>query len=388
MKRLTILIVIFGLTISSILAKTICTIRIENPYDFNRENEIVEIENRFGKDFHIVELNGNPVTYQITYDGKLVFPVSVTANDVAEYKIIEGPGEPADTVCFGKFYPERSDDIAWENELMGYRIYGPDTQRKGERSFGYDLFFKYSGPPVLPELYAAQCSPENWRKVNELKESAPDEAKRFEETFTYHINHGKGMDCFAVGPTLGAGVAAIVDNDTIYYPWCYETAEILDNGPLRFTVHMKFTPVIINGDSITEERVITLDNGSYLNHCTVCYSGMSNKNIVAAGFPRRDESEAIMRTDESIIAYESPTQGDGNGSALLGLYMPDMNRTEERFGHILGLTEISPGKSLSYYWGASWNHNGIHDLTQWLAYLSKFKQSKDNPMIVKIFQNK
>lgn len=271
---------------------------------------------------------------------------------------------------------------------MGYRIYGPGTQRKGESAFGYDLFFKYPGRPVLPDLYAAQCSPENWRKVNELNRTDPVEAKRFEETFTYHINHGKGMDCFAVGPTLGAGAAAIVDHDVIYYPWCYETAEILDNGPLRFTVRMKLTPVVVNGDSITEERVITLDNGSYLNRCTVSYSGMPNRKVVAAGFPRRDGSEAIMRAGESIIAYKSPTQGDGNGSALLGIYMPDMIQTEERFGHILGLAKISPDKSLSYYWGAAWDHNEIHDLTQWLAYLSEFKRSKNNEMIVKLFQNK
>ncbi len=49
------------------------------------------------------------------------------------------------------------------------------------------------------------------------------------------------MDCYAVGPTLGAGVAALMVNDTIIYPWCYKHQEILDNGPLRFTVKLEFT---------------------------------------------------------------------------------------------------------------------------------------------------
>lgn len=368
-------------------AQTLGTIKVENPYDFIRQSEIVETENRFGKNFHIVDVKGKQIPHQITYDGRLIFPVSVAANEITEYRIIKGYSEPVDTMCRGNFYPERSDDIAWENDLMGFRIYGPETQRKGERSFGYDLFFKYPGHPVLPELYAAQCSPDNWKRVDELTKINPTKAKRFEESFTYHIDHGKGMDCFAVGPTLGAGVAAIADNDTIYYPWCYETADILDNGPLRFTVHLRFAPVVIDADSIIEERVITLDYGSYLNLCTVSYSGLSDKKILVAGFPRRDESEAVLLTDECVIAYKAPTQGDGNGSALLGIYMPDMLKAYERFGHILGSSEIS-GESLTYYWGAVWDRNGIYNLSQWLTCLSKFKQAKDNPMIVKTYQNK
>ncbi len=388
MKRTAFLLTSLWLMTFSISAKIIGTIRIENPFEFNRVDEIAETENHFGNDFYIVDQTGKSVPHQTTYDGKLIFPVSVSANGDTQFSIIEGSGEPADTICCGRFYPERSDDIAWENEHMGYRIYGPDTQRKGERSFGYDLFFKYPGRPILHELYAAQCSPENWRKVNELKETDPAEAKRFEETFTYHINHGEGMDCFAVGPTLGAGVAAIVDNDTLYYPWCYETAEILDNGPLRFTVRLRFSPVVINGDSITEERLITLDKGSYLNRCIVSYSSMSDENIVVAGFPRRDESEAVMLPESGVIAYESPTQGEGNGLALLGLYMPDMHKAEECFGHILSLTTISPDESLTYYWGAAWDHTGIKNLSEWRSYLLNFVQSKSNPLIVNLIQNK
>lgn len=48
-----------------------------------------------------------------------------------------------ETQVTGRLYPERADDVAWENEKVGFRIYGPATQAKGERSFGYDIFFKY-----------------------------------------------------------------------------------------------------------------------------------------------------------------------------------------------------------------------------------------------------
>ena len=52
---------------------------------------------------------------------------------------------------------------------------------------------------------------------------------------SYHVDHGNGMDCYAVGPTLGGGTAALFPDSTIVYPYCYKDCEILDNGPLRFT---------------------------------------------------------------------------------------------------------------------------------------------------------
>ena len=51
---------------------------------------------------------------------------------------------------------------------------------------------------------------------------------------SYHIDHGNGMDCYAVGPTLGGGTAALMPDSAIVYPYCYKDYEILDNGPLRF----------------------------------------------------------------------------------------------------------------------------------------------------------
>jgi Na+-driven multidrug efflux pump len=42
---------------------------------------------------------------------------------------------------------------------------------------------------------------------------------------------------------MGAGIAALMDNEIISYPYCYETYEVLDNGPLRFTVKFTFRPI-------------------------------------------------------------------------------------------------------------------------------------------------
>lgn len=61
------------------------------------------------------------------------------ANGTATYTIQSGTPDPYNVIACGRYYPERLDDVAWENDLGGYRAYGPALQKRGERGFGYDL---------------------------------------------------------------------------------------------------------------------------------------------------------------------------------------------------------------------------------------------------------
>lgn len=94
-------------------------------------------------------------------------------------------------------------------------------------------------------MYAKETDKETRAKLKELKKTEPEKAAGLLKELSYHIDHGHGMDCYAVGPTLGAGVAALMVDDSIIYPWCYKSQEILDNGPLRFTVRLEFNPLTV-----------------------------------------------------------------------------------------------------------------------------------------------
>ena len=89
-------------------------------------------------------------------------------------------------------------------------------------------------------MYAEELNKEKRAKIAELRKTDPKAASELQRAISYHIDHGYGMDCYAVGPTLGCGTAALMQGDTIIYPYCYRTQEILDNGPLRFTVKLEF----------------------------------------------------------------------------------------------------------------------------------------------------
>ncbi len=117
------------------------------------------------------------------------------------------------------------------------------------------------------------------------------------------------MDCYAVGPTLGCGTAALMQGDTIIYPYCYRTQEILDNGPLRFTVKLEFNPLVVRGDSnVIETRVITLDAGSYLNKAVISYTNMKEAMPVTTGIVLR-EPDGVVAADAAngYITYVDPT---------------------------------------------------------------------------------
>lgn len=62
----------------------------------------------------------------------------------------------------------------WENDLVGFRAYGPALQARGERGFGYDLFTKRgTAAPVLEDMYAKELDADSWKQVNELRKTDP-----------------------------------------------------------------------------------------------------------------------------------------------------------------------------------------------------------------------
>ena len=330
------------------------------------------LESVGAKHVRVLDPSGKEIPSQITYDSLLIFHAGE-----GSYTIMPSDRKPEyETMACGRLYPERADDIAWENDLVGFRAYGPATQRKGEKAFGYDIFFKYPGKGlVVEELYRPETDPATWVKVDSLRAIDNQLAEDYIKTFSYHIDHGKGMDCYAVGPTLGAGVAALMPADSIAFPWCYDKARVLDNGPLRFTVSMDFLPAGIGNDSaVVEHRIITLDAGSRLNRTRVWYDGLSSPAMIAAGVPRRDDSPAILDSENGFIAYADPTQGTDNGKAILAVYFPDgLRNTREQQGHILGITGYNPGDTLTYYWGFSWSRaGGISDLSGMKEYILNF----------------
>lgn len=386
------------------------TVTVTNPLAMERSNEMVEVSmetvtDRLGlaDTAQIVVLNadGQQVPYQITYDGKVIFPVAIAAGGTATYTIQTGTPEAFDVKACGRCYPERMDDMAWENDLVAFRAYGPALQTKGERGFGYDLFTKYNTTePMLEAMYAKELNKETLAKIAELKKTDPKAAAELSRERSYHIDHGYGMDCYAVGPTLGAGVAALMVNDTIIYPWCYKNQEILDNGPLRFTVKLEFTPLTVKGDStVVETRLITLDAGSHLNKTAVSYSNLKETLPIVAGIVLHEPDGAVVAdAANGYITYVDPTTGPDNGKIFMGAAVPavvkdaktvlfsekEKKERNNADGHVLAVSDYEPGSEYVYYWGFAWDKADIKTADAWNQYMADFAQKVRNPLTVKV----
>ena len=255
---------------------TIC-----NPSAMDRPNEITEIgmdavSKLQGETFIITDNQGKQIPYQITYDNKIIFPVSLKAGENATYQITPGTPEEFKTIACGKHYPERVEDIAWENDRIAFRVYGPALQASGEKAFGCDIWVKRVEEPVVEMRYKTELNPETKARIAELRKTDSKAAKALSDSVSYHIDHGNGLDYYKVGPTLGAGTSALLDNETIVYPYCYKDFQILDNGPLRFTVKLVYNPLTIQKDTnVIETRTISLDAGSQMNKVMIAYENTS-----------------------------------------------------------------------------------------------------------------
>lgn len=386
-------------------SKTV-TVTVTNPLNMDRSNEMVEVSmetitNRLGladtAQIVVLDVDGQQVPYQITYDEKVIFPAKVAANATATYTIQAGTPEAFDTKACGKYYPERLDDVAWENDLVAFRAYGPALQAKGERGYGYDLFTKYNTTePILESMYAKEMNKETIAKIAELKKTDPKAAAELSRERSYHVDHGYGMDCYAVGPTLGAGVAALMVNDTIVYPWCYKNQEILDNGPLRFTVKLEFTPLTVKGDStIIETRLITLDAGSHLNRTAISYSNLNETLPIATGIVLHEPDGAVVaNAADGYITYVDPTNGPDNGKIFMGAAVPtvvkdaktvlfseqEKKQRNNADGHVLIISDYEPGSEYVYYWGFAWDKADIKTADAWNQYMAGFAQKVRNPL--------
>ena len=343
----------------------------------NRTMEMVSIPYDSEGSFVLLDSDGREVAYQLTYDKQLIFQSSVPANSVRNYRIKPGTPAKVETITTGKQYPERVDDIAWENDRIAFRLYGPALAASGEKAYGYDIWAKRVATPVVEERYR----------------------KELQDKITYHKDNGNGLDYYKVGPTLGAGTTALVGTgDSLLYPYCYETFKVLDNGPLRFTVELTYPARTIEGQAnVVETRLLSLDAGTHLNRVSVRYKGLKRRMRVATGIVLHDSLSVENGTISSVnnfIAYADP-KSPVNGQQYIALYKkegwdlvePVYFGKEERkergaLGHFIGFNFYEPGSSYTYYFGAGWSKWGFDKPNDWFLHMEKETNRLQSPLKV------
>jgi len=376
------------------------TITVTNPSDDNR-SDVVELDAQSifeklqiggGRQFIILDGDNVERPYQLTSDGKLLLQVFLAPQASSTFTITTG--EPADyrLDVNGRIYPNREDDLTWENDKNAWRFYGPKMHNKGVS--GFDIFTKNVTYPIQDQLYQNELTSYGVNEKLKKANRGGEWAQIHRDLYTYHRDKGQGMDAYTVGATLGAGAPALMKGNELMLPDVYERAEIMDNGPLRFTVKL----TMYEQNDIRESRLIQQDKGTHLAKIHVTYEGddVKNYNVCAGIAVHGTQPEAyVINKKQNYITYADAldTPKGQNGQLYIGVLFPEKMKTlsflpmpEKKsgaVGHVIGQTRYMPESGFTYYFGTGWSKYDVPTQSVWEALLQGYARNLQQPLIVK-----
>ena len=373
---------------------------VSNPTPIQRV-QVVEVDAKkvyqrlgraYGSPLIVRNVFKQQVVYQLTADSLLLVEAAVSPQRKAVFHITCGMPRAFQSAVDGRLYPWRVDDFAWENDRCAYRAYGPALQQTGERAFGFDVWLKSVPGLVVAERYAKvyEANQEEKRLRSLGKQQ---EADSISLNNSLHRDHGNGLDCYKVGPTLGCGAPALMIGDSIVMPYCFKEYHVRDNGPLRFSAEFIYLPVNVNGETgLIEHRLITLDKGSSFNRITVWYENLRHRQKFCAGFVVHDAGKETVRLGNDYVQYADPTDNpDGHNLQIyVGVLFPNVKSRPRMLqntrlckgvsGHAVCETTINPHEKLTYYFGAGWSGSGIRDQKAWQHEIEYFCSTLKEPL--------
>ena len=373
------------------------TLEIANPSAEYRE-QIVEIPldgvlQRLGTvadSLRVRDAAGLDVPFQTTFDGKLLVEAAVRKGGVARFTLSKGSHGQFPMVCHGQLHPERKDDFAWENDRGAYRVYGPALERSKERSYGIDVWTKNTPELVVDDRYYIEdvvtipridsLYRNNWHKRDSLY-----------RIISYHYDHGRGLDPYRVGASLGCGAPALMVGDSIVMPYCFERYEVLDEGPLRFTVRLVQSPRMVCGVKVVEQRQITLDKGSNFCRMEVSYSPPKQGELegvsLCSGVVLQPEDRESYVLGQNYVSYTDPTDQPNVHQAPLYVAVLFPNgtvTTKQQDNHVLGIVSNYDFKPYTYYFGSAWAKYDVRTEEEWKARIEWYLRSLQQPLKVTI----
>jgi len=320
------------------------------------------------------------VSQQIDTDGDgtmdiILFQPEIAANSEKTYDVVLGKKEPETdsiTACFSRFVPERTDDYAWENNRVAFRTYGPTAQKMienevkgGTLSSGMDAWLKRVDYPIINKWYK----------------------KELETDGSYHKDTGEGLDNFHVGISRGVGGIAKKVDSIYYISKNFISWKTLYNGPLQTSFVLTYADWDAAGKTISEEKKITLDYGSNLSKFEVMLEGT---DTISDGLTLHDKDGITdVQLENGWVSYWEPHDDSELGmgivvpeKAMTGFEYYDTDKKDES-NFYANIANVD-GKA-TYYAGFGWKKSGqFKNKKEWNAYLSRFAENLESPLVVEI----
>lgn len=234
--------------------------------------------------------------------------------------------------CYVRFVPERSEDIAWENDRVAFRVYSRLVNEKV--GSGIDLWTKSVGHSVI----------DGWYALND-------------QGLDYHSDRGEGYDFYVVGRMRGCGGTGIWKNGHLYTSEPYANYRILRNDEDGLAFTLTYQPYKAGDVTIYEQKIIRMVCGTnfYQVEQTIETSDGSDA-MLAVGLTtygkaqlQREKSRGLLSSKEHI------SDKDGDIGTMVVANPTQLQGFETAGQDELAIIRVHSGQPVTYYVGAGWS---------------------------------
>lgn len=272
--------------------------------------------------------------------------------------VLSACAEPKKPATFCRFVPERSDDFAWENDMIAFRAYGP-ALREGTENSGIDCWLKCVDYPIIDKWYG------------QMKEK------------TYHKDWGEGNDPYHVGSSAGCGGTGIWLDGKREPLETFTKHEVILCNPEKSIFKLTYEREI-GGVVYGEEKTVTIELGKRMFHasCLFTKNGKPAANLpVCIGITTHD-GKAVAASDVSkgwMACWEAiENYGVGTGVAMDPKKIKEyrlIESPEKDAGHAMFITQTNEKGTIEYDAGYGWEKAGaIKTSAAWNEYLNSISK--------------
>ncbi len=225
----------------------------------------------------------------------------------------------------------RGSDIAWENDRIAFRVFGPSVRDK--IGSGVDVWAKKVDHPVL----------DKWYRLNA-------------EGKDYHTDRGEGADFYDMGRLRGCGAPAIWVDGVPYPAQTFDSFKEVKNQDDGIAFELHYRTWDVPGLAVTEKRLIELGMGTNLYKVTSTLEADRDIELtVAIGITTFGGAETVKdRASASLSAWERMDAANGSlGTAVLA-DPRHFAGFATHGGDEFILVRVKANVPFTYYAGAGW----------------------------------
>jgi rhamnogalacturonyl hydrolase YesR len=285
-----------------------------------------------------------PVVLAFAQAAKMGITTITPSKKLGYYSIVDSPKVPRTYATYA-----RGTDVSWENDRIGFRVYGGPSVRNKVRS-GIDIWAKSVDYPVL----------DKWYKLNEQGKD-------------YHVDRGEGHDFYHMGKQLGCGALAIWIDGKPYASETFDSYKIRQNQNDKVGVELEYKTWNVPDMKITELKRIEMEQGTNLFKVTSTLKSEQDIELtVAIGLTTYGKQQVYHNKERGALSvWETIDTTNGSlGTAVL-VNPENFAGFASYKGDEYSLIKVKTNVPFSYYAGAGWDKSKYYrNKEDWNKYIN------------------